>query len=167
MGCSLIGSTKAKKSNFPSLRPQMHEPGPTHFFEPASETVKKVNSHDVASNVLINTDVSLPNDDDSMALIQGFRANTTLFFEMFANAYLHVSELGYGLVDVGSSSTDTSYSPSLAPINVPSVVTDGPTTTLVESPIASHITASPPSTAIGREMLRLIEEGEANKKGGK
>ena len=48
----------------------MHEPGPTHFFEPASETVKKVNSHDVASNVLINTDVSLTTDDDSMALIQ-------------------------------------------------------------------------------------------------
>ena len=64
---------------------------------------------------------------------------------MFANAYLHVSELGYGLVDVGGSSTDTSYLPSLAPINVPSVVTDGPTTTLVESSIASHITASPPS----------------------
>ena len=101
---------KASKTNLLSLCPQMKRPDSSHFFKP---TYDKIHSGEYTA--FIDTDVSLTTNDETMNSVQLFRSNTTLFYDTFEVAYLHVSELGYakttdggaGLVTVGTNSSSS------------------------------------------------------------
>lgn len=122
---------KASKTNLLSLCPQMNKPGSSHFFEPTYDKIHSDFHQNGEYTALIDTDVSLTTNDETMNFVQKFRSNSTLFYDTFQTAYLHVSELGYeetadggvGLVTVGSSSSnenDNSDIPSDMPSSSPS-----------------------------------------------
>ena len=99
-----------------SLCPQAQKPGSSHFWEPTGQQVHEgtsANDHDV----LIDNDVSLTMDDETMNVVRMLGHNQDLFFEHYANAFLQVSELGYTegalhLVGTQDPTTTTEAPPS-------------------------------------------------------
>ena len=107
---------RAKQTGLMSLCPQAQKPGSSHFWEPTGQQVHEgtsANDHDV----LIDNDVSLTMDDETMNVVRMLGHNQDLFFEHYANAFLQVSELGYTegalhLVGTQDPTTTTEAPPS-------------------------------------------------------
>ena len=136
---------KASKTNLLSLCTQTKKPGPSFFFEPTYETIAK--NKNVKETALTDTDVSLTTDDDTMDLVQNFRTNSTLFYELFEQAYVYVSELGYdddSLITISNDDHDDSAAPTPIPTTTPNMSpTKGPSTVPTASPIGVRPIASP------------------------
>jgi len=155
---------KASQTKLLSLCPQFKKPGADHFFEPKYDILSKESKDFVA---LLDTDVSLTSNDQTMDIISTFRANQTLFFDLFEQAYLHVSELGYEiehLIQLGHGSNsdndehdDNTGSPTNSLTGVPTKApTDGPTnvpTTSSPTDLPTSEPTSDPTESITEEEL--------------
>jgi len=81
----------AKDSTLMSLCPQMKAMGHSHFWEPGDQW--QTSDH---WQVLIDTDVSLTTEELTMNVVREYAEDVGAFFSEFVNAFLKVSELGYG-----------------------------------------------------------------------
>ncbi len=77
---------RAHRTSLMSLCPQGHKLGSSHFWEPSNRTVFPENANE--PDALIDTDVSLTTDDESMDAVRALGHDTSMFFEHFASAYL-------------------------------------------------------------------------------
>lgn len=151
---------RASQTSLMSLCPQAQKLGPSWFWEPSARELYADNAN--VMNVLIDTDVSLTTDDETMHIVRTFAHNQDLFFEHFGNAYLHVGELGYddSLVSFGESMS--TGAPSLDTSTPPSATkSPSPTDESTSSPTTSSPTDFP--TSRSTSTFPPVDTHEAHK----
>lgn len=108
---------EADKTGLMSLCSGQKSPGDSVWWSsPQSadgQYVMETSGHE-GHDVLLDTDIGLTVDDDSMEVVKDLAHDSSLFFSLYESAALYVSELGHDhkLIYVGLSTTTTEAPPS-------------------------------------------------------